>query len=89
MTIKGSVVAPTETMSERDSINAFCDGAAKAISAAKELAIETKNTEWITSGATLDAMRIGVKKLFDMKAMTRFETLMAANLKSNPKGFLN
>ena len=87
--VNGSVVAPTEEMSERDSINAFCDGAAKAISAAKELAAATNNPEWVTAGATLDAMRVGAKKLFDMKAMTRFETLMASSLKANPKGFLN
>lgn len=89
MTIKGSVVAPTEEMSERDSINAFIDGASKAISAANELAKETQNPEWINAASTLEAMRIGVKKLFDMKAMTRFETLMAANLKANPKGIIH
>jgi hypothetical protein len=87
--INGSVVAPAEVMSERDSMNAFIDGAAKAISAAKELAKATKNPEWINVAETLEAMRIGCRKLFDMKSMSRFETLMAASLKANPRGFLN
>lgn len=76
-------------MSERDSLEAFCDGASKAISAAKELAVTTKNPEWTNAEQTLDVMRDGCKKLFDMKAMNRFETLMACSLKSNPKGMFN
>lgn len=87
--VNGSVVAPTEMMSERDSINAFIDGARMAISAAKEIAEEHKSSEWMTVAETLEAMRQGGKKLSEMRSMSRFETLMAASLKSNPKGLLH
>ncbi len=84
MTINGSVTRPTESMTERDSINAFCDGARKAISAARELAKDTDNPDWIIVATTLEAMAQGGKQLFDMKAMSRLETLMAANMKAAP-----
>ena len=58
-------------------------------SAARELAKECTNPEWDAIAETLDAMRIGGKKLANMKAMSRLETLMAASLKANPKEFLN
>lgn len=80
--VEGTVKKPTETMSEKDSINDFCDGAKICISAAKELASATQNPEWVTIAETLDAMRLGGKQLFDMKAMSRLETLMAASIKS-------
>ncbi len=82
--VQGSVVRPTETMNERDSMNAFIDGSKKAACAARELAAECDNPEWATVATTLDAMRDGAQKLFDMRAMSRLETLMAANLKTKP-----
>ena len=87
--VKGSVLKPTEVMSERDTMNAFVDGANKAASAARELAKECNNPEWETVASTLTAMRDGGQKLANMRSMSRIETMMATNLKSNPKGFLN
>lgn len=87
--VNGSVVKPTEVMSERDTMEAFLDGADKSIGAARELLKETGNPDWESVIANLQAMRDGGKKLADMKAMSRFETLMAAELKANPKGLLN
>jgi hypothetical protein len=87
--INGSVVRPTIFMSEKDSIDAFVDGAKRAISAAKELAKKRNEPEWITIAETLNAMAHGGKKLSEMKAISRFENLMACSLKANPKGFLN
>lgn len=89
MTVKGSVFAPTETMTERDTMESIRDGLLKAASAARELAKELQNHEWEDVAVTLDAFNHGIKQLADMRSMSRFETLMAANLKSNPKGFLN
>ena len=82
--INGSVIKPTEVMNDRETMQAFIDGAKKAASAARELAVACDDPSWETVAATLDSMRIGGKKLADMKAMSRFETLMAANLKSTP-----
>ena len=89
MTIPGSVFAPTELMSEKDSMEAVCDGLFKAESAAKEYAKEYGYTEFEDMAKTLAAFQHGTKTLANMKAMSRFETLMAASLKANPKGFLN
>ncbi len=84
MTIKGSVTRPTEVMNESDTINAFVDGAKKAACAARELANELDSVEWGNMAVVLESMREGGKKLYDMKAMSRFETLMAANMKAAP-----
>lgn len=89
MTINGSVFAPTETMAERDTMEAIRDGLLKSASAAREMAKACENQEWLDVAETLDAFRSGIKQLADMRAMSRFETLMAANLKANPNGFLN
>ena len=89
MTIQGSVFAPTETMSERDTMESIRDGLMKSASAAREFARATQDTQWLDVADTLDAFRQGIKQLADMRSMSRFETLMAENLKSNPKGFLN
>lgn len=89
MTINGSVTRTTGTMSERESLRAFCDGAKKSASAVRELAKELDNSEWIKTAEMLDAMRLTGIKLTEMKSMSRLETLMAANIKSDPKRFLN
>lgn len=81
MTINGSVVKPTEVMSERESIESFCEGAKKAYSAAMELA-PIDGAEWINIANTLRAMHDGGKQLADMRSMSRLETLMAANIKT-------
>lgn len=83
MTIIGSVKPPTETMSEKDTIRAFSDGARKACYAARELANELNSAEWLNVAMTLEAMEDGGRKLYDMKQMSRFETLMAANMKAS------
>jgi hypothetical protein len=83
--IRGSVVRPTEIMSEQDSVNAFIDGAKMAASAARELAKETGAPEWHDNAAFLEQMGVNGKKLSQMKAMTRLENAMAAQLKSGSK----
>ena len=82
--INGSVVKPTEVMTERETMEAFVDGARKAASAARELSIACDDPSWETVAGTLDAMRHGGKQLMDMKSMSRLETLMAANMKAAP-----
>lgn len=89
MTIKGSVVRPTEKMSERETMEAFIEGAKKSASAARELAKETQDPHWLNVAGTLESMSDGGQKLANMKSMNRLETLMAASIKANPKGFLN
>ncbi len=89
MTINGSVFAPTETMTERDTMEAILDGLLKSASAAREFANVARDEQWNEVATTLDAFRHGIKQLADMRAMSRFETLMACSLKSNPKGHLN
>ncbi len=89
MTINGSVYAPTELMNEKETMEALRDGLAKSASAAREIAADSLNPEWSDIAQTLDAFRSGVTQLANMRSMSRFETLMAANLKQNPKGFLN
>lgn len=82
--MKGSVLKPTEVMNERETMEAFIEGAKKAASAARELAKECDDPSWETVAATLDAMMDGGKKLANMRAMSRLETMMAANIKSKP-----
>lgn len=89
MTIRGSVFAPTETMNERETMESIREGLSKSTSAARELAKKCHNPEWNDVADTLDAFRDGIKQLADMRAMSRFETLMACSLKANPKEFLN
>lgn len=89
MSIIGSVKKPDDVMSERETMEAFVDGSKKAASAAKELAIACSNPEWDTVVHTLNAMRDGGRQLANMRSMSRLETLMAANIKANPKGILN
>jgi hypothetical protein len=87
--IKGSVTRHTGEMSERDSMEAFVEGAKKAASAAKELAKACNSVEWENVVTTLNALRDGGRQLANMRSMSRLETLMAANIKANPKGILN
>ena len=82
--INGSVKPPTELMSEKETIEAFCDGAKRASMAAKELAKELDSIEWSNIVSTLEAMAIGGRQLYEAKSMSRFETLMAANMKAAP-----
>ena len=87
--INGSVTKPVEVLNERETMQHFVDGGKKAISAAKELAKSTANPDWINAAETLEAMVEGCQKLADMRSMNRLETLMAASLKANPKGFIH
>lgn len=80
--IIGSVKPPEDTMSERDTMNAFIDGSKKASYAAKELALACQSPEWANVVSTLEALCDGAQKLANMKAMSRLETLMAANMKT-------
>ena len=82
--MKGSVLKPTEVMNERETMEAFCEGLRKCASAGRELAKECKNEEWAIIAVTLESMIDGGRKLADMKAMNRLETLMAANIKAAP-----
>ena len=89
MSIIGSVKPPEDSMSERETMEAFVDGAKKAASAAKELAKACDSVEWENVVTTLNALRDGGRQLANMRSMSRLETLMAANIKANPKGILN
>lgn len=80
--VEGSVTRTTGVMTEYESIEAFCDGLLKCASAARELARETENPDWIQTSAMLDAMRVNGVKLSKMKSMSRLETMMAANIKA-------
>lgn len=79
--VQGSVTRHQGTMNERESIEAFIEGAKKAASAAREMASVFSDPEWEQTAMMLDAMRINGVKLSEMKSMSRLETLMAANIK--------
>lgn len=89
MTIKGSVFAPSETMSERDTMESVREGLRKSASAAREMAKSCLDPQWNDVADTLDAFRQGIKQLADMRSMSRFETLMACSMKANPQDHLN
>lgn len=72
------------TMSERESIEAFIQGAKKCASAARELAKDTEDAEWEERANMLDSIRENGVKLANMRGMSRLETLMAANIKQAP-----
>lgn len=80
--VEGSVTRTTGVMSENESMEAFIDGAKKASSAAREMAVEYTDPEWHDTAAMLDAMRVNGVKLSQMKSMTRFETAMAMQMKT-------
>ena len=80
--IIGSVKPPEDSMNERDTMNAFIDGSKKASYSAKELALACQSPEWANVVSTLEALCDGAQKLANMKAMSRLETLMAANMKT-------
>lgn len=82
--VKGSMFKSTERMSERETIESFCEGLSKCASAARELAIETDNPEWAMVATTLDSLRVGGKQLANMRSMSRIETMLAAQMKSTP-----
>ncbi len=71
----------TERMTETETIAAFCDGASKAISAAKELVKETGNASWMDIASVLENMKESGYKLAHMKAMRGFEQDAAIKLK--------
>jgi hypothetical protein len=80
--IKGSVTRHQGVMSEKESIEAFVDGAKRAASAARELAKDTGTKEWLETANFLDAMRENGMKLANMRSMTAFETKQAIALKT-------
>lgn len=82
--VTGSVTRTTGTMGERESMEAFVDGAKKASSAARELSREFTDPEWEETAIMLDAIRVSGIKLSEMKSMNRLETLMAMNMKKGP-----
>lgn len=82
--VNGSVFRPKEIMNEKDSMNAFLDGARRACFAARELAKELQNPDWETVAVTLECMAVNGQKLFHAKSMSRLETLMAAQMKIDP-----
>jgi hypothetical protein len=87
--MKGSVTRPIGGMTERESLEAFCEGAKKAASAARELAMECQDAHWEGYAVLLDSLRQGGMQLSEMRSMSRLETLMAASIKANPAGVLN
>ena len=76
-------------MSERETLEAFSEGAKKAASAARELAKETQNSAWLDTANVLESICQGGLQLSNMRSMSRLETLMAANIKADPKKFIN
>lgn len=83
--VEGSVTRCTETMSERESMEAFVDGAKKAAYAARELAKELDSADWVAAADMLEAIRDSGVQLSRMRSMSRFETLMAASMKTGSK----
>jgi len=81
--VNGSVTRCTEVMSERESLEAFVEGSKVAASAARELAKICVNGDWENLAIALEAMGVNGRKLAGMKSMSRIETLMAANIKTN------
>jgi len=79
--VQGSVTRHQGEMSERESIEAFVEGAKKAASAAREMAAEFHDKEWEDTAVMLDGMRVNGTKLSGMRGMSRLETLMGANIK--------
>lgn len=80
--VEGSVTRHQGAMNERESIEAFIDGAKSAASAAREMADEFVDKEWSDTADMLEGIRVSGEKLFKMRAMSRLETLMAANMKT-------
>lgn len=72
------------TMTERESLEAFNEGAKQAASAARELGRDNEDAEWEERAKMLDMIRENGTKLANMKAMSRLETLLAANIKQSP-----
>lgn len=70
------------TMSERESMEAFVEGAKQCVSAAHEMAKEFTDPEWYETAAMIESIRVNGIKLSNMKAMNRLETAMAANIKT-------
>lgn len=80
--MEGSVTRHQGAMNERESVEAFVEGAKSAASAAREMAKEFTDPEWLETANMLDAIcRSGVE-LSKMRSMSRLETMMAANIKT-------
>jgi len=79
--VQGSVTRHQGEMSERESIEAFIEGAKKASSAAREMAGVFDDKEWEDTALMLDGIRVNGVKLSQMRSMSRLETLMAAEIK--------
>lgn len=80
--VEGSVTRHQGTMSEQESIEAFFEGAKSAASAAREMAKEFSDPEWIDTANMLEGMCVSGMELAKMRSMSRLETLMAANMKT-------
>ena len=80
--VQGSVTRHQGKMSERESIEAFIEGAKKAASAAREMAATFDDKEWEDTAQMLDGIRINGVKLSQMRGMSRLEAMMAANIKT-------
>jgi hypothetical protein len=79
--VQGSVTRHQGAMTERESIEAFVEGAKKAASCAREMAAEFDDKDWEDTARMLDGMRVNGVKLSQMRGMSRLETMMAANIK--------
>lgn len=79
--VQGSVTRHQGEMTERESIEAFIEGAKKAASSAREMAITFDDKEWEDTARMLDGMRVNGVQLSQMRGMSRLETLMAAEIK--------
>lgn len=71
----------SDEMTEQDSMKFFTNGLRKSCSAARELAKECDDQQWNEVAKMLEAMLENGVKLSQMRAMSRVEQLMAANIK--------
>lgn len=89
MTINGSCFAPTEIMSEKDTMEAIRYGCSKFAFSMRKVAKQFDDPSWIYYAETAECLKDAGMYLNNMKSMSRLETAMAISLKQNPKGFLN
>lgn len=71
-------------MTEKEAMTMFMDGARRAASCAKELAIACDNKEWDEIVEQIAAIRDNGWTLSRMKAMTKTELEQGIALKLNP-----
>lgn len=70
-------------MSERESMQSFCNGLRKSASCAREMARMFSDPSWEETAKLLDGMRENGLALSKMRAMTRIDVDHAINLKTN------